>query len=36
MLGIHINVAVAWQHASAGDWMTSAADISRRSRKPLP
>jgi hypothetical protein len=22
MLGIHIKVAVAWQHASAGDWMT--------------
>jgi hypothetical protein len=20
MLGIHIDVAVAWQHASAGDW----------------
>jgi hypothetical protein len=30
MLGIHIGVAVAWQHASAGDWMTYAADISRR------
>jgi hypothetical protein len=25
MLGIHIDVAVAWQHASAGDWMTYAA-----------
>jgi energy-coupling factor transporter ATP-binding protein EcfA2 len=35
MLGIHINVAVAWQHASAGDWTTYAADISRRGpRKP--
>lgn len=33
MLGIHIKVAVAWQHASAGDWMTYAADVSRRSTK---
>jgi hypothetical protein len=32
MLGIHINVAVQWQHASSGDWMTYAADVSRRSR----
>ena len=31
MLGIHIDVAVAWQRASAGDWMTYAADVSRRS-----
>ena len=30
MVGIHIDVAVAWQRASAGDWMTYAADISRR------
>lgn len=30
LLGIHIKVAVAWQHASAGDWMAYAADISRR------
>jgi len=30
MLGIHIDVAVAWQHASAGDWMTYAADVSHR------
>jgi integrase/recombinase XerD len=30
MLGIHIDVAVAWQRASAGDWMTYAADVSRR------
>ncbi len=30
MLGIHIDVAVAWQHASAGDWAAYAADISRR------
>jgi len=30
MLGIRIDVAVAWQHASAGDWMTYATDVSRR------
>jgi hypothetical protein len=30
MLGIHIDVAVAWQHASSGDWTTYAADVSRR------
>ncbi|MGN9907193.1 hypothetical protein ACTMTJ_06490 [Phytohabitans sp. LJ34] len=30
MLGIHIAVAVAWQRASAGDWTTYAAEISRR------
>jgi hypothetical protein len=30
MLGIHIKVAVQWQRASAGDWMTYAADVSRR------
>jgi hypothetical protein len=37
MLGIHINVAVAWQHASNGDWTTYAADISRRIRQqPVP
>ena len=30
MLGIHISVAVAWQHASAGDWTNYAADYSRR------
>ena len=34
LLGIHIKVAVAWQHASAGDWTTYAADYSRR--KPAP
>lgn len=32
MLGIHISVAVQWQRASAGDWMTYAADVSRRDR----
>ena len=30
LLGIHIKVAVAWQHASAGDWTSYAADVSRR------
>jgi hypothetical protein len=34
MLGIHISVAVAWQRASAGDWMAYAADVSRRSTSP--
>jgi len=32
MLGIHISVAVAWQRASAGDWTSYAADVSRRER----
>ena len=31
--GIHIKVAVQWQRASAGDWMTYAADVSRRTDK---
>ena len=30
MLGIHITVAVKWQHASAGDWTNYAADYARR------
>jgi hypothetical protein len=30
MGGNHIGVAVAWQRASSGDWMTYAADVSRR------
>lgn len=34
MLGIHIKVAVAWQHAASGDWMAYAADISRRNPDP--
>jgi hypothetical protein len=34
MLGIHIDVAVAWQRISAGDWMTYAADVSRRESQP--
>ena len=36
MLGIHIDVAVAWQRISAGDWMTYAADVSRRDSRPGP
>jgi hypothetical protein len=37
MLGIHIEVAVAWQRISAGDWMAYAADVSRRTtRQPVP
>ena len=34
LLGIHIKVAVEWQHASAGDWTTYAADYSRRKQPP--
>ena len=34
MLGIHIQVAVAWQHASAGDWTGYAADVARRTDNP--
>ena len=30
MLGIHITVAVSWQRASAGDWTSYAAEVSRR------
>jgi hypothetical protein len=33
LLGIHVSVAVAWQRASAGDWMTYAADVSRRTQQ---
>jgi hypothetical protein len=37
MLGIDIQAAIRWQHAAAGDWMTYAADISRRrSSNPSP
>jgi hypothetical protein len=37
MLGIHIDVAVTWQRISAGDWMTYAADVSRRTTpQPVP
>lgn len=31
-LGIHTDVAVAWQRLSAGDWATYAAEVSRRNR----
>ncbi len=34
MLGIHIKVAVARQEASAGDWMTYAADVAHRGTTP--
>jgi hypothetical protein len=34
MLGIHITVAVAWQHLSAGDWTSYAADVARRPDSP--
>lgn len=30
MLGIHIQAAIRWQHATSGDWTTYAADISHR------
>jgi hypothetical protein len=30
LLGIHVAVAVARQRACAGDWMSYAADVSRR------
>ncbi|MFI2207907.1 site-specific integrase [Streptomyces sp. NPDC020192] len=30
MLGVHIQVAVQWQKASAGDWAAYAAEVSRR------
>jgi hypothetical protein len=33
MLDIHIKVAVAWEHASAGDWLAYAADVSRRQQE---
>ncbi|MBO0513187.1 hypothetical protein [Streptomyces beijiangensis] len=29
-LGIHTDVAVAWQHLFAGDWATYAAEVSER------
>ncbi|MFI1401060.1 site-specific integrase [Streptomyces sp. NPDC020681] len=32
MLGVHIQVAVQWQKASAGDWTAYAADVSQRER----
>ena len=33
LLGIHISVAVAWQHASSGDWTSYAANYSRRQHR---
>ena len=36
MLGIHIAVAVAWQHASAGDWTGYAAEVARRTEAKAP
>jgi integrase len=33
MLGIHIKVAVAWQHVCAGDWTNYAADVALRPQK---
>lgn len=36
-LGIHVKVATQWQQASAGDWGSYAADVSRRhQRQPVP
>lgn len=32
-LGIHTDVAVAWQRLSAGDWATYAADVARRPQR---
>ncbi|MFI9586961.1 hypothetical protein ACIHCQ_35235 [Streptomyces sp. NPDC052236] len=32
-LGIHTDVAVAWQRPSAGDWATYAAEVSRRTKE---
>ncbi|MGH3409415.1 MAG: hypothetical protein ACRDRJ_44020, partial [Streptosporangiaceae bacterium] len=34
-LGISTDVAVTWQHLSAGDWAAYAADISRRTPHPV-
>jgi hypothetical protein len=33
LLGIHVSVAVAWQRASAGDWLRYAAEVSRRPKQ---
>jgi hypothetical protein len=35
-LGIHISVAAAWQRASSGDWLSYAAEISRRNTTAQP
>jgi hypothetical protein len=34
-LGIHTDVAVAWQRLSAGDWTAYAAEISQRATRSL-
>jgi hypothetical protein len=34
LLGIHVTVAVKWQHAASGDWANYAADVSRRTTTP--
>ncbi len=36
LLGIHITVAVKWQHAAGGDWTNYAAEISRRNDTHRP
>ncbi|MEV2226924.1 hypothetical protein AB0E01_44910 [Nocardia vinacea] len=36
LLGIHISVAAAWQQLSSGDWMSYAAEISRRGVTSAP
>ncbi|MFI9630758.1 hypothetical protein [Streptomyces sp. NPDC052042] len=35
-LGIHTDVAVAWQRLSAGDWATYANEVSRRTATEKP
>lgn len=34
LLGIHVTVAVKWQHAASGDWANYAANISHRTTTP--
>ncbi|WP_405675559.1 hypothetical protein OG292_07895 [Streptomyces sp. NBC_01511] len=36
MLGVHVGVAVTWQRASGGDWMTYAAAVAVRSATRAP
>jgi hypothetical protein len=36
MLGISIHTATGWQQATSGDWMTYAADVSRRNPRNWP
>lgn len=35
MLGISIHTAVDWQQTTSGDWMTYAADVSRRNPRQV-